>query len=379
MEIILQYYLNELIAVAIAFVVCFVTIPVVIEVSRQNNLLDKPDYRKQHKAPIPTMGGIGVVAGVLASAFVWMKLLSLVESCCISFSIVMLLTTGVLDDLKGLSALKRLLVQLFAGVLAVYAGFVVHIPEGLFGLTNMPLYMDYVFTVFLIAGVTNSFNLIDGIDGLAGGIGLINSVCFGIFFLYLGYIPFAILSFSLGAALLAFLFYNFSPAMIFMGDTGSLVLGYLMVLFAIKVMNLSAMTTDANTFLLLVFALLLIPVIDTLRVFLFRALKSKSPFSADRSHIHHLLLKTGLNHRKASLILYAANILMIITAFLLRSMNTEFALFLLVLTAIVLIEILSIKRLFRIRTRVKHLYEDYKEMSRDNQLLMKYLKEKNDL
>lgn len=376
MELLLQYYSSELLAAAIAFVVCFITIPVVIEVSKRNNLLDKPDHRKQHKAPIPTMGGIGVVSGVLASSFVWINLLPLLEVGCILFTIVLLLTTGVLDDMKGLSALKRLLVQLFAGVLAVYAGFVVHIPEGLFGLPILPVYIDYAFTVFLIAGVTNSFNLIDGIDGLAGGIGLINSVCFGVFFLYLGYTPFAILSFSLGAALLAFLFYNFNPASIFMGDTGSLVLGYLMVLFGIKIMNLSAVTADADMFFLLVFALLLIPVIDTLRVFLFRALKSKSPFSADRSHIHHLLLKTGFNHKKASLILYCSNIFMIVTAYLLRSMRTEFALFLLLLTAIMLIEMLSIKRLFKVRTRVKHLYEDYKELSSDNQLLMKYLKQK---
>ncbi len=376
MEKIITTYLDIVIAPTLSFIATFLIIPVVIRLSKKNNLLDKPDHRKQHKEPIPTMGGIGIVAGMIASAFVWTRLLPLEEAISISMAIVMLLATGILDDLKGLSASKRFLIQLLAGLFAVRAGIVLHIPDGLFGISHFPSFVEYGFTVFLIAGVTNSFNLIDGIDGLAGGLGYINSIIFGFLFIYFGNTAYAVLAFCFAAALLAFLKYNFNPARIFMGDTGSLVLGFLMVVMGIKVADLSVSTAHPTTFLLLVFSILLIPVIDTLRVFLFRMLKKKSPFSADRSHIHHLLLKTGFDHKKASLVLYMANILLVSEAYLIRSIRTEFAIVILFLSAVALIEILSIKRLFRIRTRINVLYSDYKKMSGDNLLLLKYINQK---
>lgn len=376
MKLYLLQHSEIVLSALLAFLAAFMAIPVVIYLSKRNNLLDKPDQRKQHKEPIPTMGGVGVFLGLAASAFVWTGLLSLVESISISFAICMLLVTGVVDDLKGLSPLFRLGVQCVAGILAVNAGLVIHFPNALGMPVEWVTVFEYGFTIILIAGVTNAFNLIDGIDGLAGGLGFINATMFGFLFLYFGNYGFAVFAFSFAASLLAFLKYNFNPARIFMGDTGSLVLGYLMIVFAIKVLNLSAGTLDKNTFILLVFSMVLVPVIDTARVFLFRLLKGKSPFSADRSHIHHLLLKTGFNHKKASLILCSANIALIAESYMLRTLAIELSILILVVSALFLIEILSIKRVLKIRTRVHILYNDYKTMSVDNQLLLKYLNDK---
>ena len=366
-------YMMIAIAAIVAFVTTLVVVPQIISFSHKKSLLDKPDHRKQHKQPIPTMGGIGIFAGLALSSFVWMGSLSLEEAVSISISIIILLITGVLDDLKGLSAGKRLLIQVLAGVIVAHIGIILHIPAGFMGISHVSPVLEYCLTVFLIAGVTNSFNLIDGIDGLAGGIGFINAVIFGVLFVFLGFIPFALLAFSFAAALLAFLKYNFNPAKIFMGDTGSLVLGFLMVTFGIKIVCISATLPTANTLLLLVFSLLLLPVIDTARVFLFRALKQKSPFSADRSHIHHLLLKTGLDHRKAAALLYAANILLAIESFLLRNLRLEYAMCILVISAIVCIELLSIRRLLKMGKQMEFMDSDFKKMSTDNQLLIKYL------
>ncbi len=376
MEHFLSNHMEIIIASMIAFAASFAAIPVVIYLSRKKNLLDKPDQRKQHKEPIPTMGGVGVFVGIMASAIIWTGLLSLLEAISISFAISMLLVTGVVDDLKGLSPLFRLCIQSIAAVVAVHAGFVIHFPN-IFHIDGMfMMIFEYVFTIIVIAGVTNAFNLIDGIDGLAGGLGFINATLFGFLFLFLGNYGFAIFAFSFAASLLAFLKYNFNPARIFMGDTGSLVLGYLMVVFAIKVINLSASTEWTTTFVLVVFSMLLVPVIDTMRVFLFRILKKKSPFSADRSHIHHLLLKTGFDHKKASFILCTANIILIVEAYLLSNVKIEFAILILLGSALFLIEVLSIKRFFKIRTRINVLYHDYRTISDDNLLLLKYLNSK---
>lgn len=363
-------------ASALAFTVAFVAIPLVIYFSKKKNLLDKPDHRKQHKAPIPTMGGLGIFAGLAASSLVWLQLITPREGFSLAIAIIMLLVTGVVDDLKGVSAGKRFLIQLFAGVISVQAGFVFHFPAGFLGIYHFPIYFEYVFTIFLIAGVTNSFNLIDGIDGLAGGIGFINAILFGFLFIYFDNIPFATLAFAFAFSLLAFLKYNFNPASIFMGDTGSLVLGYLMVNFSLKLIGISQSSLKNNTFILIVFALLLIPVIDTLRVFLFRALKKKSPFSADRTHIHHLLLKTGFNHKKASFILYGANVLLILESFALHGIRLEFAIAILLVSAVLLIEILSVVRLVKTKSKISTLYYNYKVKSIDNQLLLRYLNER---
>ncbi|ABG60135.1 glycosyltransferase family 4 protein [Cytophaga hutchinsonii] len=376
MENILFQYADLLLAYILSFASAFIAIPIVIKQSKKNNLLDKPDFRKQHKEPIPTMGGVGIFAGLIVSGFIWIDLLSVRESIGISVAISMLLVTGIVDDIKGLSAVFRLGIQCIGGVLAIQAGLVIHLPSIFQFSVETMMIIEYGVTIFLIAGVTNAFNLIDGIDGLAGGLGFINASMFGFLFLYFGNTGFAVLSFSFAAALLAFLKYNFNPARIFMGDTGSLVLGYLMIVFAIKVFNLSYAHTHSNTFILLVFSIVLVPVIDTARVFLFRILKGKSPFSADRSHIHHLLLKTGFNHKKASLILCFANIVLIVEAYLLRNVDIPLAILLLIVSAIFLIEIISIKRLFKIRTTVHILYNEYKKGSADNQLLLKYLNEK---
>jgi UDP-GlcNAc:undecaprenyl-phosphate GlcNAc-1-phosphate transferase len=379
METILSQYANILLAGIVSFAAAFAAIPIVIKQSKKKNLLDKPDFRKQHKEPIPTMGGVGIFAGLIVSACIWIGLLSVREAVGISAAITMLLLTGIVDDIKGLSALLRLGIQCIAGVLAVQAGLIIHLPD-LFGWSSETMMIiDYGFTIFLIAGVTNAFNLIDGIDGLAGGLGFINATMFGFLFLYFGNDGFAVLSFSFAAALLAFLKYNFNPARIFMGDTGSLVLGYLMIVFAVKIFDLSYTHNHSHIFLLLIFSIVLVPVIDTARVFLFRILKGKSPFSADRSHIHHLLLKTGFDHKKASFILWIANSVLIAESYLIRNLDVRIAMLILIVSAVFLIEIISIKRLFKIRTNVKALYDDYKKVSSDNQLLLKYLNERKKL
>jgi UDP-N-acetylmuramyl pentapeptide phosphotransferase/UDP-N-acetylglucosamine-1-phosphate transferase len=184
--------------------------------------------------------------------------------------------------------------------------------------------LQYFLTVFTIIVVINAFNLIDGIDGLAGSLGLIASSIFGVFFIMNRDYAYAAISFGLAGSILAFLIYNFYPAKIFMGDTGSMLIG---VVNAILVVHFIESAPSATTFKLVAtpalgFAILLLPLMDTLRVFAIRISHGRSPFTPDRNHLHHILLDRGLNHRSITLILAIANISFVVLAFIAQPLGT---------------------------------------------------------
>jgi UDP-N-acetylmuramyl pentapeptide phosphotransferase/UDP-N-acetylglucosamine-1-phosphate transferase len=179
-------------------------------------------------------------------------------------------------------------------------------------------------TYFAVIVVINSFNLIDGVDGLAGSLGLLSTTIFGTYFLHIGMPSYAVLAFSLAGSLLAFLIFNFQPAKIFMGDTGSLLVGTVNAILVIKFINVansSGVSFPINASPAVGFTILMIPLLDTLRVFGIRILHRRPPFSPDRNHIHHLLLDRGFSHRSITLTLVAINMIMIGVVFLARSLN----------------------------------------------------------
>jgi len=184
---------------------------------------------------------------------------------------------------------------------------------GIFGIHELPYIISVLFSIFLIVALINSFNLIDGIDGLSGGVAMIASGGFALWFMLNGYWSLACLGFSLSASLFAFLRFNFSKtSKIFMGDTGSLVVGFWVAVMALKFVELNVSITTENVYQnapVIAIALLSVPIFDTLRVFSIRILRGKSPFSADRSHVHHLMVDLGLLHTVASFILYGFTIL----------------------------------------------------------------------
>jgi UDP-N-acetylmuramyl pentapeptide phosphotransferase/UDP-N-acetylglucosamine-1-phosphate transferase len=172
--------------------------------------------------------------------------------------------------------------------------------------------------------IINSFNLIDGVDGLAGSLGFMATSVLGLYFLKVELMPYAILSFSLAGSLAAFLVFNFQPAKIFMGDTGSLLIGLICSILVIKFINVSTPSNvqfpiEASP--AIGFAVLMIPLLDTLRVFAIRIFYRRSPFSPDRNHVHHLLLDRGLSHQSITILLVGINILFIALAYIGRSLG----------------------------------------------------------
>lgn len=310
----------------LAFFTTFYAIPVIIKVAEAKKLYDEPDdVRKLHIKPIPSLGGLGMFIGFTLCVLLTIDFSSAPEFQYYVASFLIIFFVGIKDDILILSAMKKFVGQLIvAGILMFNANLLITDMHGFMGLHAIDSTFGYFLTLFTIVVIINAFNLIDGVDGLAGSIGLIACLVFGTFFVLNGNLPYAILAFGFAASVAAFLIYNFQPAKIFMGDTGSLLLGLVNSILVIKFIetgaNYAAYPISAAP--AVGFSIMLIPLMDTLRVFGIRILKGRSPFSPDRNHIHHLLLDRGLNHRSVTLTCAVLCASFISVGFLLQSIGT---------------------------------------------------------
>lgn len=310
-----------------AFIVTLLVIPVIILVAKKKKLYDEPDdKRKLHKQPIPSLGGLGMFIGFILSILLTVNFAK--EAPEFQFYVVALLIIfflGIKDDIMILSPAKKFAGQLIAaGILIFKANLVISNMHGFLGFYAIPVEASYLLTVFAIVVIINAFNLIDGVDGLAGGLGLISSLVFGIFFLVNGDIPYAVLGFAFAGSLLAFLYYNFHPAKIFMGDTGSLMVGLINTILVIKFIQ-SGPSYQLHPVMAapaVGFGILFLPLMDTLRVFGLRIMNGRSPFSPDRTHVHHLLLNRGFSHKQVTLACAGISVAVSIIAFYLQFLGT---------------------------------------------------------
>jgi len=374
-----EKYILAFVGFIASFIITLSLIPLIIRWSERKNLLDQPNARKVHKMPISRFGGIGIFAGFMMNSFIWFFLGDNYTLAFLILSLWILFIIGVVDDFKELSPKIKFLGQFLAAFIICFTGLRIESLYGIFGIVEMPLVMQYVFTIILITGIINALNLIDGIDGLAGGLGFISTMVLFIFLILQKDWMFAIVAISLGGALLAFLRFNFSPAKIFMGDAGSLVTGFILAILGIKLISGNYGTNYLSTHseaVVIVTGILLVPVYDTIRVFVSRMLQGNPPFQADKTHIHHLILFTGLNHRKAALVLYVAHILVIITAILIRNLSPAIAILLLAAEAVILSELLTIRKLFLMSLKKRVSANNMQSLSAQNKLMSNHFKEK---
>lgn len=319
--------INIAFACITAFVITFLAIPSIIKVAIIKNLFDEPGERKAHKSSIPTLGGLAIFAGVVFSFTFWSSGFDYQSTQYIIAAIIVMFFIGIKDDIIELTAKKKFYGQLISAIIIVlFANIRFTSLYGIFGIYEIPYWVSIMISLFTILTIVNAFNLIDGIDGLAAGIGAIASFAFGLWFYNYNQIALCILSFTLFSSLLGFLVYNFSPANIFMGDTGSLIVGLILAILAINFIELSFASPPYSfpfrSSPAMAIAILIVPLFDTLRIFIIRILQKKSPFKADRNHMHHALLDLGLSHRGVSLTLYGVNILFIMVALLLRDISS---------------------------------------------------------
>ncbi len=316
---------NILLGSFMAFGITFYAIPRVIDIAIDKKLFDQPDERKIHKNPIPSLGGIGIFSGFFLSLlfFSVIEPSNNLQYYILSFFIIFLL--GIKDDIIGLSAKKKFLGQFIAAFfLVLKADILITNMHGFFGITTINGTISYILTIFTIIVIMNAYNLIDGIDGLAATISIITASVFSWFFYMNGDFVFAMIGFLFSSSLLAFLIFNFAPAKIFMGDKGSMLCG---VVNAVLVIHFIETANSTKLFSItsspaLGFGILIMPLLDTLRVFAIRILKGRSPFSPDRNHLHHILLDRGLSHKVITLIIGLSAIFFIILTFIALPMGT---------------------------------------------------------
>lgn len=307
-----------------ALIIALYAIPVIIKVAFIKKLYDKPGGRKTHQGYVPNLGGIAIFAAFLIALVGWAKFSENSHLQYLILGLILLHFMGVKDDIVPLVPFKKLGGQITTAAILVIPGhFRLTNLYGILGIYQLPTVASILLSIFMVIFIVNSFNLIDGVDGLAGGISLIISLAFSYAFWSKGQYNMLIASMALSGALASFLFYNKAPARIFMGDAGSMGIGYLMAIFAFQFVQINELPAFGlfhhNPASVLAF--MIIPLFDTVRVFTLRILHGRSPFSADCNHIHHRLLSLGFSHSKTSLLLYGVNIGFIMLAYILRFLN----------------------------------------------------------
>ena len=317
----------------LAFLLTFMSIPSLVDVARMKHLYDIPNGRASHKVNTPTLGGMAIYAGFIISIMIFLYIPDIPYIQYVIAGIIIVFFIGLKDDVIAIAPMIKFIGQLFAATIIIDLGDIrLRGLYGLFGITDIGYYGSDFLTIFVIIAIVNAFNLIDGIDGLAAGVGILASITFGGWFFITGHvtpehIQLAIMATAMIGALLAFLWFNLysKKHKIFMGDIGSLLLGFIMSIFAIKFNELNnSMGQDP----LRIWAapavsigILIVPIYDTVRVSVVRLYHGRSPFKADREHVHHYLVDLTGSHKKATGIILIFNVLFIAIAILLSDLR----------------------------------------------------------
>jgi UDP-N-acetylmuramyl pentapeptide phosphotransferase/UDP-N-acetylglucosamine-1-phosphate transferase len=312
---------------AISLVIAIKSIPTIINVAHAKHLFDEPNSRSATEHVVPTLGGIAIFFGFVLSVIIggngyampWLKY--------IIAAVTIMFFVGLKDDILSLSPVKKLIAQIGSACMLIFlADFRFTHLHGLFGINELNYFSSIIGTLFIMIVFINAFNLIDGIDGLASGISILASTVFGVWFFFAGHTEETILAFSLSGALCGFFYYNVygKKNKIFMGDTGSLILGTIMSVLVIKFNEVNIDQTHALAVAsapAVSFGILIYPLFDTMRVFSMRLYQKRSPFSPDKNHIHHRLLALGLTHKKATFTILILNAIFIISVFALQNIG----------------------------------------------------------
>lgn len=334
-----------------SFALTYFAIPSIIHVAKVKHLCDDPNDRTSHSGSIPTLGGIAIFAAMLFSIVLWTPFDIFGDLQYIICAFIIIFLIGAKDDIDPIAPSKKLVGQLLASAILVFKSNVkLTSLYGVFGIYDLPYWISIPLSIFTIIVIINAFNLIDGINGLSGSIGALISLVLGTWFFLVDRMELAIVALSLAGAIFAFLKYNFTPAKIFMGDTGALLLGIVCSILALEFIEFHHLQPDhkyaVQSVPAVAIGILILPLFDTARVFTMRAMKGKSPFYPDRTHIHHLLIDLGLSHMQGTSVLVFTNALFIIMAFQLHEIGTLNLLMLILglATALTFLLYFSVKR-----------------------------------
>ena len=322
-----------------SFFITFFSIPSVIKIAELKNLTDQPGSRKSHGSHVPTLGGISIFASLIFSLSFWCLDSDFYEMKYFISSLIIIFFMGIKYDLYDLVAYKKLLAQILAALILIHYGDVrITSLYRLFGIQDIPIWTSYLMSVLTITVIINAFNLIDGVDGLAAGIASVICLFFGTWYALVGYHALSLMAFNLLGALVAFLYYNKTPAKIFMGDTGSLLIGLVLAVLTIKFIEFNKINAGPyhiSSVPAVAIGILIVPLFDLARVFIIRIKNGKSPLSADRNHFHHRLQDLGMKPTSIAITLSTVTALYIFLGVSLCRIQGEILLALLLMIAFI--------------------------------------------
>lgn len=377
----MTFILYSLVVFFGAFLITYFMIPKIIGIVQHRKLEDDPNERSSHQSKTPTLGGIGFYCALMIMFFFFKKWDELDVIYHIIPGLTILFVVGIKDDLIDISPYNKMLAQLCAIIfILTNESFTIHSLNGFFGIYEIPYYLYLAIGSFMMLTVVNAYNLIDGIDGLAAIVGVIISMLFTtIFFLTEEYI-YVLLSLALNGSLMAFLGFNLSfSKKIFMGDTGSLIVGFVISILTLKFLALTPSSYKNLPFLLengplIAISILIVPLFDTARVFTIRLANKKRPFSPDRNHTHHILVDyLGLTHKQASFIIGGFNLIFVILFIILGSNSRDQYLALVLLVTVIILAYLfyrfdysftNLKRKIALKKKVENIKDIVKDQKR---------------
>lgn len=359
-------YIQLICTAALSAVCAYLILPRLIRILKTSSSLDVPDHRSSHKHPTPTMGGISFFIGLIV-AIIFQPTFEVIFSCTM-ISLAGIL--GLIDDSKGLSPKMKFLGQALIATGFFAFGFSISPLVEMTLDLSIPPFLDWALTVFFMLGVINAFNLIDGVDGLLIGLALISSLVLSVIFLVQGQYPFAFISSGIVGIALAFLLFNFEPAKIFMGDTGSLLIGTYISVSILKVTE-----NESGQVSVIALSLVLLVCVDMFRLFLGRYLILKKPFYADRNHIHHILLKMDWSHKKIVLHVYGFQLFLVGASIYFSNHNSSISsLIILIVICISLYGVLQFLAYRKLQSKWKRTLQKKNDRMEGNQLLKSMLK-----
>ena len=322
--------------------------PVLIKVLSQWKLYDSPGDHKIHSDFKPSMGGVAIFLGSLFALVMSLSLADWANQRYLFISLSVMFLIGLRDDVLALTPKQKLYSQFLPVLLLVFLDNVtLNSTYGLIDLPFVPQWVIWFISIFTLIILTNAYNLIDGVDGLASSIGMVTLIFFGLWFYSIGDLVLGLVAMTFVGAILGFLFFNWQPSKIFMGDTGALMIGFLLSFMAIQFINSNYQLpadhpAKFQSSIATAICVVIVPVFDTLRVIILRLRKMQSPFKADRNHLHHQLLNLEFSHAQTVLTLVGINLGFILLAWLLRNQSDR--LFLPIIIGICLIINFVIKR-----------------------------------
>ena len=313
--------LHILIPAICAFICACWIHPYVLKVAREKNIVDNPDARKLQRIPIPILGGLTVVFGILSGIMCFNLIGEQVDLFPVFASIFIILIVGLLDDMISLSPKVRFVVEIILVFYIIFTtGYQINDFHGLWGVNRISNYISVPLTVFACVGIINAINLIDGVDGFSSGYSMVSCLLFGIIFYNLGNMQMVTLAAIVASSLAPFFLHNVfgKSSKMFIGDAGTLSLGVIFSVFVINIISSDTTIILAEENLGIIpftLAVLCIPVFDTLRVMSSRIARGKSPFSPDKTHLHHLFIELGYSHIGTTLSIIGINIFVVLCWF----------------------------------------------------------------